>query len=105
MRLKKTGLVNLVIPANVKTIGKNAFDGSPNLTTLEIANNSELTTIDSLAFNGCLKLESVLFRGNSVLQSIGSNAFQSNKVLTSFILKAQRSWIRLVIMLLKIALI
>lgn len=71
----------IVIPSNVKTIGKAAFADAGNASTvsaLTITLNEGLTTIGSGAFFGCRKYSSLVIP-NSVT-TVGSSAFYMNNI-------------------------
>ncbi len=68
---------NIVIPASLETMGKNAFDSAFTQTskgTLTFAGTSKLTTIPANAFNACTGLGGDLTIPNSVT-TIDANAF------------------------------
>ena len=67
------------IPTSVKIIGKGAFNGFENLTSIKIPNN--VTTIDDWAFEGCTKLSSITIPDG--VTSIGDGAFYGCKKMTS----------------------
>ncbi len=78
--IKYTGTATTVsIPASVKTIGKNAFDGNSTMTSVTISGN--VKSIGNYAFNNCSALKSVVI-GDSVT-SIGNSAFADCPVLSS----------------------
>ncbi len=97
------GVRNLVIPAAVKVVGANAFDGCLNLVTLNFENSESNLSIGDYAFNACSKLatvnlpDGVTTIGNwafaatgiksivlpSTLQTIGDWAFCNNSSLVS----------------------
>ena len=70
---------DLVIPANVTSIGGNALSGCSGLTTITIPNN--VTSIGDHALSGCSGLTTITIP-NSVT-SIGDNAFRECLGLTS----------------------
>ena len=65
------GCKNTVIPNSITSIGRNAFDGCTELTSIEIPNS--VTSIGIYAFNGCTNLSRIVIP-NSVL-SITENVF------------------------------
>ena len=65
------GCKNTVIPNSVTSIGRNAFDGCTELTSIEIPNS--VTSIGIYVFNGCTNLSRIVIP-NSVL-SITENMF------------------------------
>lgn len=98
----ESGVQSVVIGKNVRSIGKNAFNGCKNLTeltflggieefgdsafhyckSLETINFSDdLKTIGKLAFYGCDKLKNVIFENG--LETIGESAFENCKLLQS----------------------
>lgn len=64
------------IPASVETIGENTFNGCSNLTTVEYAPGSKLTTIGNNAFKGT-HLNSITFPDN--VETIGESAYDGLK--------------------------
>ena len=72
---------DVVIPANVTTIGAAAFEGCTSLTSVIIPDS--VTSIGDKAFYGCTKLGSVTFGENSELTSIGQLAFKGCTSLSS----------------------
>lgn len=69
----------LVIPAGVKKINENAFEGCTSILSLKI--EGELEEIPSYAFYECSNLETVTFGNN--IQSIGDWSFYGCRALTS----------------------
>lgn len=74
-------LITAYLPASVKTIGDNAFDGCVNLTSVtqvgsidEAVFPASVTSIGNYAFEGCGKLY-VTFGAAKALTTIGDNAF------------------------------
>ena len=67
-------LVSVELYASVKTIGKDAFYGCTNLTTVTLRPNSTLETIGQGAFTGCTKLSG--FQLPASLKTIGDEAFR-----------------------------
>ncbi len=74
-------LITAYLPASVKTIGDNAFDGCVNLTSVTQVGSSDeamfpasVTSIGNYAFEGCGKLN-VTFDEAKALTTIGDNAF------------------------------
>ena len=65
----------------VTSIGKFAFEYSPNLTSISIP--SGVTSIGEVAFAGCKELDDVEFTAPSTVQTIGDQAFQTCILLTS----------------------
>ena len=72
-------ITKVVIPENIKSIGKWAFSGCYGLTSVTIPDS--VTFIGDSAFSGCYRLTSVTI-GNSVT-SIGSSAFGGCTELTN----------------------
>jgi len=73
------GCKSSVIPNNVTTIGKDAFEKCEGLTSIIIPNS--VTSIESGAFDDCLNLTSLSIGEN--VKSIGENAFNQCSALTS----------------------
>lgn len=73
---------NVVIPKEVKTIGKIAFKGKGQIKTISFESGSELTTIGQCAFEGCSSLTSIELP--STVTSIESYAFVDCLSLTKF---------------------
>ncbi len=73
-----TNITQEDIPANVETIGKNAFENCPNITELTIPQN--VKSIEYCAFNGCNNLANVSESDNLI--SIGDYAFGSTQIKT-----------------------
>ncbi|MDE6442324.1 MAG: leucine-rich repeat domain-containing protein [Clostridia bacterium] len=69
----------VILPAEVKSIGARAFSGCSLITSVTIGNN--VTSIGDNAFEGCAALTSITI-GNSVT-SIGDNAFKGCAALES----------------------
>jgi hypothetical protein len=74
-----TALKEIALPKAVKTIGKNAFDGS-GLTSIKIREKVEL--IDDDAFNGCTKLATINFSEATALTDINPRAFAGTPITT-----------------------
>ena len=70
---------NLVIPGNVKSIGKQAFGGSY---IYNVVIESGVETIGDMAFQNCQKLESISIA--DTVTSIGTSAFSGTSMLKSF---------------------
>ena len=83
------GCTNTVIPNSVTSIGREAFEGRSQLTSITIPNT--ITSIDVDAFRGCSGLTSITIP-NSVT-SIGSYAFQGCSGLTSVISKIETPFV------------
>lgn len=78
-----TTIVQVSIPASVKTIGSGAFYGCTNLGGVSFAEGSQLETINYNAFAQCTKL--FLFSVPSSLKAIGSEVFSGcNSLELSF---------------------
>lgn len=69
----------VVIPARIREIGNNAFDGS-NISKIKFEEGSQLTTIDSKAFYNCKQLTSIKLPEG--LQRIGLQAFMNSALLS-----------------------
>ncbi len=67
-------LTNVVFPASLKKIGKNAFDSQYKISG-DIVFPEGLVSIDQYAFNGCWQINSIELP--STLQTISKNAFAS----------------------------
>lgn len=70
---ENTEITSIVLPTNLKTIGKNAFLGAAMLTSVTIPAN--VTQIGEAAFKDCIALEAVYFATGSKLLTIGAEAF------------------------------
>ncbi len=70
-----TGLVSIDIPSSVTLIGAHAFDGCGVLSSVNFAQNSQLTTIGDSAFSCCANLSSIEIPQG--VTSIGEYAFQN----------------------------
>ena len=81
-----SGLTSLTIPASVKTIGDNAFEGCKNLTSVTFATNSALETIGDIAFAQCTALTTVTIPAS--VKTIGEYAFDYCGNLTSVTLNS-----------------
>ena len=79
-----TGLTKLELPASLKEIGSNAFNGNKNLKTVTVAANSQLESIGTYAFTKNSNLESFTFEGSTALKTIGQGAFSNDTKLASF---------------------
>lgn len=69
-------LESIILPNSVKVIGRSAFSGRRNLTTISIPDN--VRTIDEYAFKSCTKLASLEI--GSKVEKIGSYAFSSTNL-------------------------
>ena len=69
----QTGPRSVALPATIKSIGKQAFQGCRGMTTLTFAGSSELTTIGDQAFQGCQALTSVSLPAS--VKTIGAYGF------------------------------
>ena len=72
-------LAEVTIGKNVKTVGKNAFNGCKVLKTVKGA--AGVTSLGDSAFAGCVKLKTV--PAMAKLQTVGAAAFQNCKALAS----------------------
>ena len=77
------GLISVVIPDSVTSIGDSAFDGCTSLTSVMFGENSQLTSIGNSAFSSCQSLVSVTIPDS--VTSIGENAFYTCTNLTLII--------------------
>lgn len=80
-------LKSVTIGANVKTIGKDAYAGCKNLTTVTVKGSS-LLTIDTGAFKNCKELKKITINKNVI--TIGKNAFAGDKNLKSITIKSTK---------------
>ncbi|MBR4287863.1 MAG: leucine-rich repeat domain-containing protein [Clostridia bacterium] len=71
--LGRAGITEMTIPASVKEIGTHAFSDCTELSSLTIANNSNLAIVGTGAFAGCAKLDSIQFPATVI--EIGRGAF------------------------------
>ena len=76
------GLIYVVIQANLKEIGNNAFINCAGLESIDLSNCTNLTTIGNLAFSGCYSLQSIDLSGCTNLTTIGGSAFSGCSSLT-----------------------
>jgi hypothetical protein len=75
-RPDKNGIVSLILPATLKTLGAYAFTGCTSLVSLDWpASETGGVSIGNYAFNGCVSLDSVVLPAG--LESIGTNVFQN----------------------------
>ena len=81
-----TGLTSITIPASVTSIGSNAFNRTTSLTSITIPAN--VTSIGSSAFYGTTSLTSITFEVGSLLTSISPSTFNSATGLTSITIPA-----------------
>ncbi len=77
----QTGPRSVALPATIKSIGKQAFQGCRGMTTLTFAGSSELTTIGDQAFQGCQALTSVSLPAS--VKTIGAYGFLQCMAMTS----------------------
>jgi len=68
-------LMSVTIPASVKRIENNAFEGSWRMHTVTIAEGSQLETIGDYAFGSCEYLSEINLEAAGGLKSIGERAF------------------------------
>ncbi|MCR5503603.1 MAG: leucine-rich repeat protein [Lachnospiraceae bacterium] len=69
-----TDVTEVVLPASIKTIDSNAFDGCTKLASITFAEGTVLETIGSYAFRGCTALEAIDLPPS--LKTINSSAFE-----------------------------
>lgn len=87
-------LLTVNIPSSITSIGKKAFKGAYNLTTVSFAQDSQLKEIESNAFNDCSSLidfnipygVDVTSIGANSVTSIGSYAFAGCSSLTNIVI-------------------
>ena len=77
---ERSGLQSIEIPANVETIGENAFQGCTALTAVTFEKDSKLKLIDNRAFSDC-SLTCVEIPAN--VETIGEHVFQRCDALTT----------------------
>lgn len=65
---------DVVIPKEIKIIGKSAFENNSTIETLEFASGSKIETIARYAFKDCVSLKSIYIP--NTVTSIGYGAFQ-----------------------------
>lgn len=75
---------DVVIPKQIKTIGKNAFEKNSTIETLKFESGSQINTISRQAFNNCVSLTSVTFP--RTLKTIGYAAFKDCSKLDNVII-------------------
>lgn len=78
------GLVSIVVPEGVTSIGNNAFYGAINLKTITLP--STLISIGSSAFYGASSLKTIEWPNGSNLQTIGTSAFRDAVSLETFVM-------------------
>lgn len=66
----------LSLPASVVSIGEGAFENNVNLTLINFAAGSNLTTIGTSAFSGCGKIHYFYAQNVTKLKSVGTYAFK-----------------------------
>lgn len=67
-----SSIESITLPASLKTIGTNAFNGCIKLKEVNLSDKSKLTTIKAGAFSGCSSLKSIDLKK---VKEIGSQAF------------------------------
>ncbi len=82
---ESSNIRSIKLPANVVSIGKNAFNSAQYLATVELSANKSLEIADS-AFIHCSRLTSVVFP--ETIASIGTRAFSDVPALESIDVKA-----------------
>lgn len=75
--LSNTALTEVVIPASVKTIGNDIFNGCSKLSKVMFSDDSQLTSIGNYAFSGTCLSETNLPDG---ITTIGLSAFANTKI-------------------------
>ena len=68
-------IVNVLVPACITKIGRNAFDSCINLESVIFEENSNINDLGNLTFYRCAKLKNVDFGKNNQLETIGQQAF------------------------------
>ena len=63
IRIDRSNLTSITIPAGVTSIGDYAFEYCSNLTDITFGENSQLTSIGIEAFRNCSGLTSITFTG------------------------------------------
>lgn len=80
-------IVNVLVPACITKIGRNAFDSCINLESVIFEENSNINDLGNLTFYRCAKLKNVDFGGNNQLEIIGQQSFSGCKLLEKVDLK------------------
>ena len=75
------GILEIVIPESVVTIGNNAFKSCEALQTIHFNSGSKLTSIGNSAFQDCKALTSMVFPKS--VQSLGEHVFDNDASLES----------------------
>lgn len=79
-------LKQIVLPNNLKIVGRSAFRGCRNLKAINIPDYVE--EINSKAFYNCVGLKEINLTSNSCLSSIGNQAFNTKSVLKDLTIPA-----------------
>lgn len=85
---KYTKATKVIIGKNVKTIGKNAFNGAKNVKTITIK-SKKITKINANAFKNCKKLKSIKLKSTK-LTRIYANAFSGCKKLKTVTINSKK---------------
>ena len=75
---------DLILPASLTTIGKEAFANSGVL-TINVEDGSRLQKFGDDSFSRCSSLYSVVFKGSSMLEEVGAYAFYECVSLKTFV--------------------
>lgn len=86
---RKSGLVNLVIPTKLTSLGANAFENCTALQTIEFKNTASVSIPNGGAFKGCTALTSVNLGAN--VSTVGTNAFQNCTALQTVTITNENS--------------
>lgn len=79
-------LKNIILPHDLKIIGKSAFAGCKSLKTIDIP--ADVEEINSKAFYGCMSLQEINLTSNECLTSIGNQAFTTKSTLNELTIPA-----------------
>ena len=83
---KGTAFEEFNLPANVTSIGTNAFQNCTSLERFNFAEGSKLVTLNNYAFAGCSSLTSFDFKASETALSIGTYVFQNCTSLNSIVI-------------------
>lgn len=82
--LGRQGLANLVIPASLKEIQANAFEGCTSLASVTFHPTGSLTTLGDYVFKDCSALTISTLPETITFQKMGNGVFQNCTAITSF---------------------